>query len=160
MEEERVVKFLNPRLRGALNALAVENSESKKMAVLEEIVASRFLCPFTSDKPPVRDENGTISFPKDSKLRPVVEMDRNGETHMLAFTDEDTLNKWKSVRGMKESYSFVFSVMDYADTMLNLYSTGEEKRPNGFIINCLEEGLLVDQDMIANVITRMNLNRK
>lgn len=158
MAEEKIVKLSNPRLRGAMQALMVQNDVRHRMVVLEELLNSRFLCPFVSSQAPVMDENGEPSFPEGSQFRPYVYFDRQGEPRMLAFTDEEALNNWKHMNKMDQTFSYLCSLGDFANIMLNYPEEEKKNMPNGFIINLADEDLLVDKDMIANLITRVYVN--
>lgn len=147
-------KVVNGNLGGAISTMKANKDAQSRELVMEEILKATFLCPATVSMPPIIDEDGELNLPDGCVINHQMVVDSVGTPLLLAFTSEDQMNLWLQKTG-KECYGFACSFLEYADLMLKKLPDGSRGPAQGFVIDPMESNLVVDRDMVANLILRL-----
>lgn len=145
----------NPMLSGAIEAMRLESSSKNKEVVLEEILKATFLCPATVSTTPLTGEDGRPYLPDDCEIQQQMVQDAKGRPLLLAFTDQEQMERWKSRRAVRNIvYGFGMSFTEYTDLMLQKLPDGTYGPAQGIVIDPYGCNLVLDRDMVANILVR------
>ncbi|MBO4292752.1 MAG: SseB family protein [Lachnospiraceae bacterium] len=151
-------KVENPMLCGAIEAFKADRNDQKRMQVVEEILKAYFLCPCTVSERPVLDENGEPVLPDGCEISPKMIQDKEGRPLLLAFTNEQQMEKWQEQRTIRDIvYPFATSFLEYASFMLQQQEDGSYGPAQGFVIDPYGDNYVVDRDMVANMLVRLQM---
>lgn len=151
--------IVNSMLSGAIEAMKTDPSDKSRTIVMEEILKARFLCPATVSMPPVEGENGELDLPDGCVIHQQMVQDSKGRPLLLAFTCQEQMQKWQERSGCQEVYSFSCVFLEYAELMLHKQPDGTYGPAQGFVIDPYGANLVVDRDMVANLLVRLQARK-
>lgn len=135
----------NPALKQAMGRLKAKNTPQNLNVVLNELTRATFLAPATIDlggRRPLKDANGRVILPPDTKLNFLLLSDPAGQKYYMAFTDWTALRRWKA-KGEQQTITLRF------DDFANMLAKNGEIR--GIVVNPFAESLRFESKMILEV---------
>lgn len=145
----------NSMLHGAIETMKLNPTPENHTLVLEEVLKAKFLCPVTVSKAPLLDEQGEPYFAEDCEVQYQMVQNSKGIPFLLAFTDQEELDKWKARRSSQaEIYEVVMEFSEYINLIMRPLPEGGYGPGEGVVIDPFGVNLKVDRDMVANLVIR------
>lgn len=142
----------NFRLNVLLKEAKENHTETAMNMLFEEIVMNaHFLSVIFVSEPPKTDEDGKVTFQKNTIMQMPMVSSADGKHFYPVFTDYDELEKWQQ---MKNPNTMVFAFDDYA-AMLEKYEAAE-----GIVINPFSDNFVLNRKLIAHLKTQKDLRTK
>lgn len=151
-------KVNNALLNGAIETMKADYTSRTRNLVMEEIMKAHFLCPAAVSIPPVPGEDGRLELQDGCEIMQKMVVDSKDRPLLLAFTSEEQMELWKEKSGMGQNcYAFASSFLEYADMMLQKLPDGSYGPAQGFVIDPYGVNMIIDRDMVANLIVRLQM---
>ena len=145
----------NSMLHGAIETMKLNPTPENHTLVLEEVLKAKFLCPVVLSKAPLLDKNGEPYFAEDCDVQYQMVQNSKGKPFLLAFTDQEQLDKWKERRtAVTEVYEVVMEFSEYINLMLRPLPEGGYGPAEGIVIDPFGANLVMNRDMVANLVIR------
>lgn len=153
---EQKQNLTNEQLQKAIADFKQESSQQRLGAIFAALVRAQLLVPARiapgpGGKPPLRQPDGRVALPKDTRLGFAKLNTPQGEQYFVAFTDEAA---FKAMQKDKNAPPQQFAVLLRFDGLINLLA--KDKQAAGLILDPFTNGLRIPRQALEALVAQLS----